>query len=112
MRLRNARTYGSSCRERCGRGGGATKEQENGEGDGKEGSAEESTEKDETEKGKGGGGVGVERALKALKHFAQQMPYSAWQSDLWLCSIYTLSVTSGPAEVRNACMQHSCNAAG
>lgn len=52
-------------------------------------------QKDESEKGKG-----VERGLKALKHFAlpaQQMPYSAWQSDLWLGSIYTLSVTSGPA---------------
>lgn len=63
-------------------------------------------------RGKEGVGWGVERALKALKHFAQQMPYSAWQSDLWLCSIYTLSVTSGPAEVWNACMQHSCNEAG
>lgn len=59
--------------------------------------------------------MGVERGLKALKHFAlpaQQMPYSAWQSDLWLRSIYTLSVTSGPAQVRNARMQHSCNEAG
>lgn len=68
-------------------------------------------QKDESEKGKGG----VERALKALKHFAlpaQQMPYSAWQSDLWICSIYTLSVTSGPAEVRNPCRQLSCNEAG
>lgn len=50
----------------------------------------------------------MERALKALKHFAlpaQQMPYSSWQSDLWLCSIYTLGVTSGPARVRNARMR-------
>lgn len=39
-------------------------------------------QKDEKEKEKG-----VERGLKALKHFAlpaQQMPYSAWQSERWL----------------------------
>lgn len=35
-------------------------------------------------------------SLQALKHFAlpaQQMPHSVWHSDLWACSIYTLSVS-------------------
>lgn len=37
----------------------------------------------------------MERSLEALKHFAlpaQQMPHSVWHSDLWACSIYTLTV--------------------
>lgn len=36
------------------------------------------------------------RSLEALKHFAlpaQQMPHSVWHSDLWACSIYTLTVS-------------------
>lgn len=42
------------------------------------------------------GGGGLERSLEALKHFAlpaQQMPHSVWHSDLWACSIYTLTVS-------------------
>lgn len=38
----------------------------------------------------------MERSLEALKHFAlpaQQMPHSVWHSDLWACSIYTLTVS-------------------
>lgn len=35
-------------------------------------------------------------SLKALKHFAlpaQQMLHSVWHSDLWACSIYTLTMS-------------------
>lgn len=47
----------------------------------------------------------MERSLEALKHFAlpaQQMPHSVWHSDLWACSIYTLTVSlQGQQNTRN-----------
>lgn len=112
MWLHNAQTHGSSCTRKVRKRRREGKKQEKGKVTRKRDLQRkvQRRQKDESEKEKG-----VERGLKALKNFAlpaQQMPYSAWQSDLWLGSIYTLSVTSGPAQVRNACVQHSCNEAG
>lgn len=59
--------------------------------------------KDERLRGKG---REMERSLKALKHFAlpaQQMPHSVWHSELWACSIYTLTVSlQGQHKTHNA----------
>lgn len=58
-----------------------------------------------------GEGRGMERSLKALKHFAlpaQQMPHSVWHSDLWAHSIYTLTVSlQGQHKTHNAATLHS-----
>lgn len=49
-------------------------------------------------------------SLQALKHFAlpaQQMPHSVWHSDLWACSIYTLSVSlQGQHHTHNVHIQY------
>lgn len=92
-------------------GGKKDDESKKREGDQEEGSLPTGLQRRKRDERPRGEGRGMERSLKALKHFAlpaQQMPHSVWHSDLWAHSIYTLTVSlQGQHKTHGAATLHS-----